>query len=143
MGEKRTFQRGRKISGSPKVFRKWGDWEEGDSFVGTFKDQYVDQKYKKDVYVFEVESASFEVGDKDITGKDLALNHIGKLGKAMQNIKKGTKIELVYNGQAEMQGGDYDGELAHDVDIFTEGSDEIDNLDGDDFGPADADEDDV
>ena len=125
---KRTFKTSRKLTGA-KVFRKWDDWKVGDLFIGKFADQYTDEKYNKEVYVFDVEECTFNA---DLAGKQLALNEMGMFSKAMEKVSKGEFIQFTYNGKDQIEKGKFAGKEAHtcEVLVLEEGDEDDSGEDG-------------
>lgn len=113
----RTWGTGKKISGGLKIFRQWKAYKEGDVFVGKFTKQYTDEKYNQECYVFEVLDCSFKVDGKSIIGKSLVLNHIGMLGKAMEEATIGDIVQVEYTGVGKIEKGKFKGKEAHTVDV--------------------------
>lgn len=113
--------------GGPVFFRAWNSWEEGDMASGTIVDFSLDKKYKRTNYHLKVEEFNFECenqnGEAMKEGDILVLNGTGGLKKHLgcmkegDAIKKGTALMATYEGQAEITGGDWEGEKAHSVAI--------------------------
>ena len=114
--------------GGPVFFRAWNSWKEDEYVVGTVVDFSLDKKYKRTNYHVKVEEHNFEcLNQNDEAMKEgdiLVLNgtgglkkHLGCLREDGTLIKKGTVIMATYEGQAEITGGDWEGELAHSVAI--------------------------
>jgi hypothetical protein len=115
---KRTFRTTKKLSGGPKNFRKWSDWEVGDIVIGTFKGTHTDQ-YDKECMILEVEDAQFanKKEAKQLIGKNLVLNAAGQLNKAMEKMEEGQIIQVTYNGTSRIEKGKYQGKDAHVIDV--------------------------
>lgn len=146
-GTKRVFKGGKKLTGTPGIFRKWSDWEVGDVVVGEYKETYISAKYKKPVWVIKVEDAMFadKKFAKTLIGQDFHLNSNGKIDKAMEKCDEGTVVQITYNGKSELpKGHQYAGADSHDIEVIAEGDveDESEDLeDTDDEGADDSDED--
>jgi hypothetical protein len=131
--QKRSFKVGRKVNGS-KTFRKWADWKVGDYFIGKYSEQYTDEKYDKEVFVFEVIEAVFKDGKgAELEGKNLALNEMGMLAKALERVGKGEIVQVTYNGKSGIEKGKYAGKEAHSCEVLvleegSEGSSDEDDL---------------
>lgn len=118
MTEKRKYKTARKVNGS-KVFRKWSDWSTGDYFIGKYVEQYTDDKYDKEVFVFEIEEAEFKDGKhKDLIGKNLALNTMGMLEKAMEKVVRGEVVQMTYTGKSAIEKGKFAGKDAHSCEVL-------------------------
>ena len=113
---KRQYTVIKKVSGSPKSFRKWDEWSVGDIVIGKFVGYHQDQ-YKKNCTIVEVEEVFFKKSKEDYKGKHLVLNSCGKLDKAMQKIAEGTLIQVEYMGKDMIEKGPYAGKDAHNVDV--------------------------
>ena len=121
--------------GGPVFFRAWKSWEPDEYVSGEIVDFSLDKKYKRTNYHIKVEEFNFEClnqNDEAMKAGDiLVLNGTGGLKKHLgclregDLIKKGTAIFATYEGQAEITGGDWEGEMAHSVAIqFEEGDDD-------------------
>lgn len=118
---KRTFVSKKKLSGVQAEYRKWGEWEVGDSIIGKFVGSKIDG-YKKPNWLIEVEEANFtgKKGKKEvarITGKVIGLNSTGKLDRAMKEVEIGDIVQVEYKGMASISKGQYKGKDAHDMDV--------------------------
>lgn len=120
---RRVFKTKQKLtsSGGPLIFRKWGQYSEGDEIIGKFVGTHYDQKYKGTHWILEVEDAHLADRPfaKEIIGKRLVLNKAGKLDKAMKEVEEGEMVRVVYNGKLEMESGPYVGTEAHQHDVET------------------------
>lgn len=119
-GNKRVFRTKKKLSGVRTEYRAWKDWDEGDvaicKLVGTSQNRK--NKAKKD-WIVEMEEAMFsdKKKAKELTGKVVTLNTAGQLDKGMEQVEIGDIVQITYNGQKEMKGGDYEGEMAHTMEV--------------------------
>lgn len=117
---KRTFVTKKKLSGVKTEYRAWKEWDEGDviiaKLVGTSQNRK--NKTKKD-WIFEVEEAQFadKKAAKALSGKTVTLNTAGQLDKGMDQVEIGEIVQITYNGQKEMQGGEYEGQMAHTMEV--------------------------
>lgn len=111
---KRKFTTVRKLSGVQKVFRKWDEWDTGDIVIGKYLETYTDN-YGKPNYVIEVEEQFIKDKSVQLKGKNLALNHCGMLGKAMDKISFGQLVQIEYGGKSEMEKGKFAGKESHTV----------------------------
>ncbi len=126
---KRKFVTKKKLSGVKTEYRAWKEWDEGDviicKLVGTSQNRK--NKSKKD-WIVEVEDAFFadKKEQKRVIGKTLTLNTAGQLDKGMEQVSEGELVQITYNGSKEMEGGDYEGQMAHSmsVDVVEEDSGE-------------------
>jgi len=135
---KRVFKTKKILSGAKTEYHAWASWEEGDSLIGTLvgTSQNKKNKSKKDwiVTVVEPRFADKAQNKRLKEGTRLTLNSAGQLDKGMEQLEVGAMFEVVYNGQREMEGGNYAGQLAHGmevtevVDDLEEGSDDSEDL---------------
>ena len=121
--------------GGPVFFRSWapskktgeGGWSEGDCVSGEIVSTTLDKKYKRTNYHLKVEEFNFECENQDgepmKVGDILVLNGTGGLKKHLGCMKegnvvaKGTVLQLTYEGEAEITGGEWEGEKAHSIAI--------------------------
>jgi hypothetical protein len=117
---KRVFKTKKTLSGTKSEFRAWKEWSEGDYVIGQLigTNQNKKNKSKKD-WIIKVEDAEFEDSKlaRELVGKNLTLNTAGQLDKGMDQVEIGDLVKVMYNGSAEMQGGDYKGEMAHNMEV--------------------------
>jgi len=126
---KRVFKTVKVVSGEPKVFRKWNDWEVGDVFIGQYHSTSID-KFKKNNYTFKAIDVMFKNGENDkYLGKLLTLNAAGKLNTAMKDAEEGQYFQVEYCGLKMMTGGDHEGKDAHDMIITQLAEEEQDDSD--------------
>lgn len=117
---KRKFKTTKKLSGVKTEYRAWKEWDEGDviicKLVGTAQNRK--NKSKKD-WIVEVEDAFFadKKEQKRVIGKTLTLNTAGQLDKGMEQVENGDMVQVTYNGSKEMEGGDYEGQMAHSMSV--------------------------
>lgn len=117
---KRTFRTKKKLSGVKTEYRAWKEWDEGDVVIAKLVGTSVNRKNKsKNDWIVEVEEAMFSDSKaaKAITGKTLTLNTAGQLDKGMTQVEIGDLVQVTYNGQKEMQGGEYEGQMAHTMEV--------------------------
>lgn len=129
MGTKRTFVTKKKLSGVKTEYRAWKEWEEGDVLIGKLVGTTPNRKAKSKVdWIAEVEETFFadKKEMKRLAGKTVTLNCAGQFDKGMAQLEIGDLFQVTYNGQKEMEGGDYAGEMAHtmEVESVTEGGDD-------------------
>lgn len=102
-------------------FRDWKERDEEDvlvcKLIGTSQNRK--NKTKKD-WIVEVIDAMF--ADKKEQkrlkpGTKVTLNTAGQLDKGMEQLEMGATVMITYNGQVEMQGGDYKGDPAHTMSV--------------------------
>tara|TARA_R110000782_G_scaffold269023_2_gene366387 strand:- start:262 stop:669 length:408 start_codon:yes stop_codon:yes gene_type:complete len=134
MAKKRNLTR----SGGPVFFHAWGSWEEGQYAEGTLVGTSQDKKYKRTNFHLKVEDFNVDATNQNDeplkVGDVLVLNGCGILDKHLANVSKGDFIRVEYEGQAEITGGDWEGELAHSIavlledDVNSESSSEDDDL---------------
>lgn len=119
--EKRKFKTKQVLSGVRSEYRAWKEWSEGDTlvykYIGTSQNKKA--KLKKDRIV-EVIEAFFEDKKEQKRlqpGTRLTLNTAGQFDKGMDQAQIGSIYQVVYNGSKEMTGGDYEGDMAHTMEV--------------------------
>ena len=132
--EKRVFKKKGRLSKVRGLFRKWEEWDKGDSLVGKFISKGKDQ-FGNPSWSFEVIQADFadDSGAK-FEGKVITLNSAGFLNKAMEDedgelkVEAGEAVEITYNGKEKMVKGPNKGKPAHTgiVDMVDLGEDDED-----------------
>lgn len=105
----------RKTSG--RKYRKWKDWEEGDTFIGEFIETYIDD-YDKNAYVFKCLESDF--GWKE--GETVVLNANGALEYNLAGISRGTIVQVVYEGVGIGEKGKYKGKEFHKLEVAIDDS---------------------
>lgn len=134
---KRTFKPKKALSGVRTEFRAWNNWDEGDILIAKLigSSQNKKNKSKKD-WIVEVIDATFSSRSeaKKLIGKRLTLNTAGMLDKGMEQIDEGDVVQITYNGKEEMQGGDYSGQEAHQMEVILceEEDEDSEDIDTDD-----------
>lgn len=141
---KRSFKKGKTLSGGQRVYRKWSDFDEGDAVIGKYVGSSIDN-YKKPSWHIEVEDAQFadKKAAKALIGKVWGANASGKLNKAMEEVEEGTFVQITYLGKSEMQSGPYEGSDAHDIEVVEleeEGAESDDEDEDDDIDEEDEDD---
>lgn len=145
MAAKRTFKTTKKLSGVKTEYRAWNEWDEGDILIGKLvgTSQNRKNKSKKD-WIVQVEETFFadKKEMKRLNGKTVTLNCAGQFDKGMEQLENGDLFQVTYNGKKEMQGGEYEGQEAHTMEVegVKEESDEDEDFDDED---SDEDEDDL
>lgn len=129
MGIKRTFATKRKLSGVKTEYRAWKEWDEGDILIGKLVGTTQNRKAKnKKDWIIEVLETFFadKKEMKRLNNKTVTLNTAGQFDKGMEQLENGKLFQVTYNGQKEMQGGDYEGQMAHTMEVeeVTEGGDD-------------------
>lgn len=116
---KRVFRTKKKLSGVPKAYRKWNDWEVGDIVVGQLAGTHKDQ-YGNTCYIVKVEDAQFsdKKAAKALIGANLVLNRAGQLNKALESVEEGEWIQVTYNGTSEIPQGPYKGTDSHLIEVL-------------------------
>lgn len=110
---KRVFNVKKSLGGA-QSYRKWEDYEVGDTVIGTFIGTHVCQ-YKKTNWKIKVLDAQFqdqELADS-LVGKVLVLNSAGSLDKQMEDVTEGECIQMEYTGKTLLTKGPYAGKEAH------------------------------
>lgn len=142
---RRTFKTKKVLSGVRTEYRGWKEWDEEDVVVGKLigSSQNRKNKSKKD-WIIEVVDAFFsdKKEQKRVMGKTLTLNCAGQLDKGMEQVEIGEMIQITYNGQVEMQGGEYAGQMAHTMEVV-EVSEDDGSEDGDGDDESEEDDDDL
>ena len=118
------------------MYRAWKEWDEGDVLICTLKgtSQNRKNKSKKD-WIVEVVDAFFndKKVQKKLIGQTLTLNTAGQLDKGMEQIDIGDMVQITYNGSQEMKGGEYEGQMAHTMEVVMvdedDGSEEEEEID--------------
>ena len=131
MAKKRTMRK----MGGPVWYKSWkpskkgeGGWEVDDMVGGVLVDTSIDKKYKRTNYHVKVETFEFADGCPNQDGKELqegdvlVLNGCGILEKHLAGVDRGTYIEVVYKGQAEITSGEWEGEMATSLEVSIEES---------------------
>lgn len=118
---KRKFKT-KKALAAKTEFRKWADWEEGDRIVCKLVGTKPNKKNKsKNDFIVEIEEVEFSdrAAQKKFNkqGMKLTLNAAGKLNKSLDDVEMNELVEITYLGSNEIQGGDFEGEQAHDFDV--------------------------
>lgn len=115
---KRVFKTKKKLTGGGGVYRKWGEWSEGDVVIGKYVGHKIDQ-YEKPNWMIEVVDAQFSDEDAgtDLIGKVLCLNSSGQLNNAMEKVEEGQLVQIAYNGTSEITKGKYKGKDAHQIEV--------------------------
>lgn len=145
---KRVFKTKRALSGIRTEYRAWKDWDEGDilvgKLVGTSKNRKNKSKNDWIVEVLEVMFADRKAAKKLKPGTKLTLNTAGQFDKGMEELEIGGLFQVTYNGSVEMKGGEYEGQMAHTMEVVevTEGDDDDgDDIDEDEDEDSDDDDD--
>lgn len=144
---KRVFKTKRVLSGARTIYRAWKEWDEGDIVIATFKGTSQNRKNKAKVdWIVFIEDAFFadKKEQKRVIGNTLTLNCAGQLDNGMKQVEVGETVQVTYNGCKEMQGGDYEGQMAHLMEVITvEEDDGSDSLDEDIDEAEEEDDDDL
>jgi hypothetical protein len=96
------------------VFRKWTEFEQGDTIEGIYKGRGKTDVYGKQAYLFDITYSSF---DKSLEGKTLGLNQMGNLDSKMLNVKEKDYIMMSYEGTYKLEKGPFKGKEAHNVKV--------------------------
>lgn len=118
---KRVFKTKKVLSNVRSEYRAWGEWDEGDVLICKYVDSSPNRKNKSKLD-WAVEPIEAFFADKKeqkrvMAAKRLTLNSAGQLDKAMAKINEGCIIQVTYNGSAEMEGGEYSGQMAHSMEV--------------------------
>jgi len=136
--KKRTFRTTKVLSGVKTEYHAWKEWEEGDTLIAKLVGTSPNRKAKGKVdWIVECQEPMFADkaqnkrlhGPKDEKSKGvrLTLNCAGQFDKGMAQLSIGDLFQVVYNGSKEMEGGDYEGQMAHTMEV--EGIEEFDEND--------------
>ena len=120
-----------KKMGGPVWYRSWrpskkglGGWEIDDEVTGTLVDTSIDKKYKRTNYHIKVEEFNFDCenqkGEPLEVGDTLVLNGCGILEKYLEGVQRGEAINVIYKGQAEITSGEWEGEMAINLEVYIE-----------------------
>ena len=133
MAKKRQLSR----QGGPVWYHAWKDWEAGQFAEGELVGTSIDKKYKRTNYHLKVEDFDIEATNQNDepleVGGVLVLNGCGILEKHLANVSKGDFIRVEYDGEAEITGGDWEGEKAHSIAVLLEDSVGSDDDEGGDL----------
>jgi hypothetical protein len=102
-------------------YRAWKNWEEGDYLVGKYVSQHEDN-YGKPNYKVEVIEAGFTSADAPKTGTMFTFNSSGTLNKAMEEVKEGDVIKVIYIGEKITPKGKYKGKPYHAMEVLVDSS---------------------
>ena len=126
MAKKRSF---RKLNGG-KSYRAWKNWDVGDTIVGKYVGDSVDN-YDKPNWHIQIEECDFSEESANIeAGKTIGLNSAGGLDKAMDNVEIGQFVEITYQGTSVLEKGKFAGKEAHNIEVSV-CDDEMGEPDGD------------
>lgn len=118
---KRVFKTKKVLSGVKSEYRAWKEWDEGDvlicKLVGTSQNRK--NKSKKDWIVEPIDAFFSDKKEQKrvLAAKRITLNTAGQLDKGMEQIEQGDMVQITYNGSKEMEGGDYEGQMAHTMEV--------------------------
>jgi len=119
--EKRKFKTKKVLSGVKSEYRAWKEWDEEDTLVCKLIGTSVNRKNKsKKDWIVEVVEAFFSDKKEQKRfkpGTRVTLNTAGQLDKGMEQIDIGGLVQITYKGSAEMEGGDYEGQMAHTMEV--------------------------
>jgi len=138
MAKKRKFVKKRVLSGVRYEYRQWKEWDEDDLLIGKLVGTQNNRKNKsKHDWIVEVEEAVFanKKEAKRLIGKVVLLNTAGQFDKGMEQIEVGDYFQVTYKGSNEMEGGEYEGQMAHNMEVIEvgdENDEEDEDLDADD-----------
>lgn len=97
-------------------YRKWADWEKGDSVEGVITNRTPDQ-YGNMSVVLKVEKAAF-TNNPPAVGSQLTINSCGAFKAVDEQLTRGTRIKVVFQGIDVMTKGKYKGKNFNKVDVF-------------------------
>lgn len=122
MRASKTIYKSKKVlAGAKTEYRAWKEWAEGDWIVGKLVGTSPNRKNKsKKDWILEVEEVGFEdakAAKKLKKGTKITLNCAGQLDRGMEQVGDGELVQVVYNGEGEMEGGDYAGQMAHSMEV--------------------------
>lgn len=141
---KRVFKTKKVLSGVQTQYRAWKDWDEGDVIICTLRGTSQNRKNKSKVdWIVEIEEAFFAdkaAQKKFKPGTTLTLNCAGQLDKGMEQIEVGETVQITYNGAKEMKGGEYEGQMAHTMEVIQMAEDDGSD-DSEDYEDEEAEED--
>ena len=98
-------------------YRAWKKWEPMDFLVGKFLSQHEDQ-FGKPNYKVEVIESEFQDGTAPKVGSTFTFNSSGALNKAMEEIKEGDVLKVIYKGEEVVSKGKYKGKSFHSMEVL-------------------------
>lgn len=120
--QKRVFKTKKVLSGVRSEFRGWKDWDEEDTFIGKFVGTSTNKKNKtKKDWIFEPLEVFFSDKKEQkrvAAAPRITLNSAGQLDKGMEQLDEGAICQIVYKGKSVMEGGDYAGQEAHNMEVM-------------------------
>lgn len=108
---KRNFSAKRTVTGGCK-YRPWKEWKVGDLIIGVYQGTTVDQ-FDKDNFKFKVFESNFGIEEGVVMG----LNECGSLKKAMESVKEGETVQIIYTGEITLDKGKFAGKKAHTCEV--------------------------
>lgn len=119
--EKRVYRTKKTLSGVRSDYRGWKDWEEDDTIICKLVGSTPNRKNKsKTDWIVEPLEVFFadKKEQKRIKGsRRLTLNSAGQLDKGMEQVEEGSVIQIIYKGTSVMEGGEYAGQEAHNMEV--------------------------
>jgi len=98
-------------------YKAWKNWSEGDFLVGKYisesEDQYGNPNYKVEV----IESLMMD-GTAPKAGTNFTFNSSGTLKKAMEEVKAGDIIKVIYKGEGVVTKGKFKGKKFHSMEVL-------------------------
>jgi len=95
--------------GGKNYYKKWGLWNEGDTFTGRYVEEGRDKTYGKPFYVFKVtefdfgENSNYDPEHPDKAGEELevgqrfVLNHAAQIENGLEDVEYGTLVRVTLN----------------------------------------------
>lgn len=121
IAEKRKFKTKKVLSGVRTEYRAWKEWSEGEVLIFKLLGSSPNRKNKsKKDWLVEVIEPQFEdkAENKRLKpGTRLTLNSAGQFDKGMEQLEFGAIAQVTYNGSKEMTGGEYEGQMAHTMEV--------------------------
>lgn len=98
-------------------YKAWKNWSEGDFLVGRYVSESEDQ-FGNPNYKVEVIEAQFDDGQAPKAGSNFTFNSSGTLKKAMEEVKPGDVLKVIYKGEDVVTKGKFKGKKFHSMEVL-------------------------
>lgn len=98
-------------------YKAWKNWSEGDFLVGKYISESEDQ-FGNPNYKVEVIEALMMDGTAPKAGTNFTFNSSGTLKKAMEEVKAGDIIKVIYKGEDVVTKGKFKGKKFHSMEVL-------------------------